>query len=238
MMHTGLIILFSMAVFVFPVAAQAAENDSGGARTLSLTGTGIVKAAPDIARVRSGVVTQAKTARAALIQNSAAMQAVLDLLHKHGIDKKDMRTDNFQVRPQYYRNDKKRNQPPVITGYRVSNMLRVTVRNLNRLGVILDDIVMHGANSINSINFSVSRPKALRDEARQKAMADALRKARLYSQAAGARLGRVMTIRETGGNIPPRPRMAMSAMESKSAVPIARGTQAIRASVAVTWELE
>lgn len=202
--------------------------------TITVAGTGTVSAAPDMAEITSGVVTQAPTAAQALAASSQAMERLLQALGALGIAARDIQTTNISVAP--LRRQGRDGQPPEITGYEVTNQVRVKVRDLPRLGRVLDQQVGQGANLVHGIQFGRQEPVPLQDEARKRAMADARRKAELYAGAASLRVGRVVAVQE-GGAASPRaeiaPRMAMSA-----AVPVAPGEQEIQASVTVTFTLE
>lgn len=142
-------------------------------RTLSLSGSGEVKSAPDMASVTSGVVTQGATAAEALSANTKAMTALFDGLKTSGIAEKDIQTSNFSVQPRYDYNNNNGGAPKLV-GYDVSNNVTVTVRKIADLGGLLDTLVKAGSNQINSIGFSdVSQPEAWMDEARRRATADA-----------------------------------------------------------------
>jgi uncharacterized protein YggE len=202
--------------------------------TVTVAGTGSVSATPDQAEITTGVVTQAPTAAQALAANSQAMERLLQSLGTLGIGPRDVQTTNISVSPQ--RRPPKEGQPPEITGYEVTNQIRVKVRDLSRLGRVVDQQVSQGANLVYGIHFGLQEPNPLLDEARKRAMADARRKAELYATAAGLRIGRVLVVRESGVTPPrpePTPRVTMSA-----AVPVAPGEQEIQASVTVTFTLE
>jgi hypothetical protein len=213
-----------------------APNEGAPRRTSTVTvaGSGTVSGTPDQAEITTGVVTQAATAAQALAANSQAMERLLQSLGNLGIGPRDIQTTNISVAPQ--RRTPKEGQPPEITGYEVNNEVRVKVRDLARLGQVLDRQVSQGANLVYGIHFGVQEPAPLLDEARKRAMADARRKADLYAAAAGLKVGRVLSVQEAGVAPPqpgPAPRMAMSA-----AVPVAPGEQEIRATVTVTFTLE
>ena len=203
--------------------------------SITVVGSGTASARPDTAEVSTGVVTQAPTAAQALAANNAAMDKVLKAVAALGIADKDVQTTNVSVTP-LRRQGRQEAQPPEITGYEVSNQVRVKVRDLRGLGRLLDTLVAQGANSLGGISFSVDDPAPVMDQARTKAMADARRKAEVYAQAAGLRLGAVRSIRESTGGVPrfggEMPRMAMSA------VPVAPGEQEFQASITVTYELK
>jgi hypothetical protein len=222
------------------MAASAEEEPTPA--TLSLAGSGEVAAAPDMAVIASGVVTEAKTARAALSANNAAMAEIVAAMKNAGIAEKDLQTSGFSVEPQYYYPPQQkdgRREPPRITGYQVSNRLGVKVRDLAKLGELLDLSVSLGANQVSGIAFSVTEEQPLMDTARKQAMGDALRKAKLYAQAAGVTLKRILTISESSGRRPPQPFLARSmAMEAADSVPVEAGELTLAAEVNVTWEIE
>jgi uncharacterized protein len=213
-----------------------APNDGAPRRasTITVAGSGTVSATPDQAEITIGVVTQASTAAQALAANSQAMERLLQSLGNLGIGPRDIQTTNISVSPQ--RRAPKEGQPPEITGYEVSNQVRVKVRDLARLGQVLDRQVSQGANLVYGIHFGLQEPAPLLDEARKRAMADARRRADLYAAAAGLKVGRVLSVQEAGVAPPgpgPAPRIAMSA-----AIPVAPGEQEIQASVTVTFTLD
>jgi uncharacterized protein YggE len=215
-----------------PAAAEDARMD----RTITVSATGTATAVPDAARIQTGVIAEAATAREALSANNAAMAKLIAGLKENGIDPKDIQTANFNLNPRY--TNPRDGQPPVIDGYQASNQVEVHVRDLDKIGDVLDKLVTLGANQMNGITFEVSAAETLRDAARKVAIANARRRAELYAAAAGAKVGKVMAINE-GGSAEPRPyfkagRVA-AAMDS---VPVERGTQALEANVTVTWELE
>lgn len=202
-------------------------------RTVTVSAAASVEAAPDAASITSGVVSDAETARAALDANSKSMSNLIDGLKAAGIDAKDIQTSNFSIHPRY---ESRRNEgPPELVGYRVENSVNVLVRDLPKLGEILDVMVSLGANQMQGMNFVVSNAETLKDEARREAIAYALRRAKLYAAAAGAEVGEVVSIsEEVPSEGPPRPYRAMR-ME---AVPVEPGQQSLEARVTVTWKLK
>lgn len=228
--------LATALVLIAGLTAPALAEDTFH-RSITLSGTGETTAAPDLARVTSGVQTEAKSAREALTANNRAMTAVIEGLKQAGIAAKDIQTSNFSVGPHY---EYPQNARPVLVGYQVSNTVTVTVRDLAKIGETLDRIVTLGSNTINGIGFSIDDPEKLEDEARRLAIADARRKAELYAAAGGFKLGRVLTVVESssGGPRPPMPYMRTAKMEAADSVPIQGGEQSITVQVNVTWEIE
>ena len=205
--------------------------------SIVISGTGVVTAAPDTGNLAAGVASEAETAADAARANSAAMQRVLDALDAAGIAKKDVRTEHFQVHPVYGDPMPASRERPRITGYRVSNQVTVRVRDLEKVGAVLDAVMGAGANEIAGISFSIADPTPLLDEARKRALADARRKAELFATTAGVGLGRLLELSEDGGGMPgPMPRMAtMSAAES---VPIATGEMELSITVRARYAIE
>jgi hypothetical protein len=205
-------------------------------RTISLAATGTVKATPDKIDITTGVTSEAMTAREALDKNTEAMAKVVEALKTDGIEGKDIQTTNFSVSPVY--EQRKEGQAPFVSGYRVVNSVRISLRDTKKLGAILDKVVSLGANTIDSIEFSVAEPEALKDKARKRAMENVTANAELYAEAAGVKLGPVLTIIEEETFIPRYGSAAPARMEMAKDVPIEAGTAAIEVRIRVTWELE
>ena len=208
-------------------------------RTIVVTGIGDVKAKPDMAVINSGVLTEAPTARDALAKNNSAMSSVIDALKKAGIAEQDIQTSNFSVSPQYPPYQPNQTQAPRISGYQVSNQVSVRVKNLAKLGAILDGLVQVGANQINGISFDIDQPKQLQNDARKLAVADARAKAELYAAAAHVSLGRVLQISEANIAVGPQPMAyAMDKVSAQREVPIAAGQQTLTANVSIVYEIQ
>ncbi|MEP3276597.1 MAG: SIMPL domain-containing protein [Stappiaceae bacterium] len=232
--------LLAISFALAPVSssfAQAADANEQTAQ-ISITGTGHVQATPDMATVTSGVVSDAKSARDALNENSKSMNAIIDKIKSAGIDAKDIQTSGFNISPNYNNSKSNYSGSASIDGYRVFNNVTVRVRDLAKLGDLLDTMVTEGANNISGINFIVSEADTLSDEARKKAVANAKRKAELYAAASGVKLGRVLSINEGGGFQPVQGRaLRMEAMASSDAPPIEQGQQTLTTSVNMVWEI-
>jgi len=203
---------------------------------ITMQGRGEVRARPDMAIVSLGVVRQADTARDALDANNQAMQAVLQSLKSQGFEDRDIQTSNFSVAPRY--DFSRPGSPPKLDGYEVSNQVTVTVRDLSKLGGLLDQAVSDGSNQIYGVAFAIAAPEPLADAARKLAFEDALRKANLYADAAKVKIGPITRIEEQGGYRPPQPYVKSMRMAAEaSQVPIAQGEQSIEIDVSVSWEI-
>lgn len=216
--------------------ATVALADDAARSSLTVTGQGRVEAVPDLATVSLGVMTQDRSAAAAMAANSAALSAVIDRLAAAGIEARDIQTSNLSLGPDVqYSPDG--SSPPRITGYTASNQVTVRVRDVARLGAVLDSAIADGANTLNGISFGLQDDTALLDEARTRAVQDARASAQTLAAAAGVQLKRIVTITEGGGNAPPMPMYRMEAAMA-SDVPVAQGEIGITASVTVVYEIE
>jgi hypothetical protein len=161
----------------------------------------------------------------------------MDVLKANRIADKDIQTSNFSVRPEYRRNQRGAQQPEVV-GYHVSNQLTARVRDLPALGSILDALVQAGSNQISGITFGIDDETGVLNQARNRAIVNARAQAELYAQAAGVKVGRVISISEQG-TIQPRPQPMFRAMAvAESAVPVATGEQELGATIQMVFELQ
>lgn len=230
-------VLVLTAVMLMPAAVSAEEAQR--VRSISVAGHGEVKAVPDLASVSMGVMTSGKTAKDALAANSKAMNELMAVLKKAGIEQKDIATSSFFVGPRYDYGQGG-SQPPKLAGYDVSNMVTVTVRKIEAMGVVLDAAAGAGTNQIQGISFTVSKPETMLDEARKEAVAEARRKAEIYAAAGGFSLGQIVSLNEGVGYQPPVPMMAktMAADAAGAPPPISQGEQALAIDVNVVWEIK
>lgn len=209
-------------------------------RTLNVNGMGQTYLTPDIAYINIGVHTESDTAANAVSANTENTKAVTDAIKKAGVDAKDISTTNFSIYPsQQYSPEGK------VTGtiYMVDNTVYVTVRKLDNLGKLLDDVVGAGANSINSIQFDVADKSAAVKEARAKAVEDAKKQAQELADAAGIALGSIQTISFYDNSPYPSPMMygkggGGGAMEASAAVPIQPGQLSISVTVNIAYSIK
>jgi len=167
-----------------------------------VSGTGKVTVTPDIATLRLGIAAQAATVAEAQSQAAEAMDRVMTALTDNGVDEKDIQTQYFSIY-QVTRWDREKEEE-IVVGYRVTNMVTAKIREIDKVGSIIDAVAAAGGDltRINSIGFSVDDPSAYYEEARQKAMADARAKAEQLAELAGVRLGKPTYISE-GIQVPP-----------------------------------
>ena len=224
------------AAFAALIAAMSALPALADEGKIVVTGEGRVDSAPDLATISVGVSTQAATAAEALSANNAKLATVLERLKTSGVEGRDLQTSGLSLGPRIEYNSAT-NQPKVVN-YEASNMLTVRVRELSALGTILDQTVADGANVFNGLEFSLADPQPALDEARKLAVKDARRKAEMMAEAAGVKLGKLMTLDE-GGRDRPVPMMRMQAVAaSAEAVPVAEGEVSYTVSVTAVWEIK
>jgi uncharacterized protein YggE len=217
-----------------PYAAQAQSAEAP--RQISVSGTGRVDLAPDMATVRIGVTHQDEDAAAALQQTSDAVAAMLARLTELGIAARDVQTAGLSLNP-VWRDRPDQQGQPMPWGFEASNVVSLRLRDIAALGEVLDALVADGANRLDGVSFGLQDPEASMDEARRLAVADARRKATLFAEAAGVALGQVIDLTETGMATPRPQMMEMAAMRADS-VPVAAGEVGITASVQMTFALE
>jgi uncharacterized protein YggE len=222
--------LILSTALALPVAAPAWAEETS--RFITVSGTGTVEAAPDMATLMIGVTSQAATAAEALAANSTATEAVIARLTASGVAARDMQTSNLSINPNWTGYD---SSTPTISGYVASNMLTVRIRALDTTGEVLDAAVADGANTLNGMTFGLSDPEPAYNDARREAVEDARAKAELLAAAAGVKLGPVLSITDSAAPMGPMPmyRDAVSA----SPVPVVGGELGLTASVQVTYEI-
>jgi uncharacterized protein YggE len=237
------IILVALASLISGCAGAAfaqtttpvAEEGKPATRTLNVTGSGKAFLTPDIAYVNVGVHTEDKSASQAVAKNSQDSQAVADALKEFGIDPKDIQTTNFSIYPQqqYDSNGK----PTGEITYTVDNTVYVTVRDLDKVGELLDAVVKAGANSINSIQFDVADKTTALSAARKAAVEDAQAVAEELAAASGVTLGDVQTI-SIYSNETPQPVSSGGVVKLEApSVPISPGQMILTVQVNIIYEI-
>jgi hypothetical protein len=207
-------------------------------RWVEVTGEGAVSAAPDFARVTLGVTTGGKDAGEAMAANAKSASALVTLIKAEGVAPADIRTSAVSISPVFAQPSPGHPAEPAITGYSVSNDVTVIVRDIPRLGALLDKAVAAGANAIYGIAYGENDPGALLDKARPLAVADARRKADIYARAGGAQIGRLMELTEETGAQPPVGFAARAfAQGGAPATPIEAGEDKLRVTVTARFEL-
>ena len=203
---------------------------------LSVSASADAKRVPDVASISTGVVTQATDANAAMRANAVQMDKVMAAIRKAGIAERDIQTSGINLNPNYKYVE---NAPPAIVGYQASNTVNVKVRDLSKLGKVLDTLVEQGANQINGPSFEVDKPEEAYDEARIAAIKKAQARAQTYADALGLKVRRIVSISEGGASLPrPMPMMRAMAMDSMAKeTSVSPGEASLSVSIDVVFEL-
>lgn len=221
-------------------ASAQSQQIAGPARSdgtlLSVSAQAESSRVPDVASLSAGVVTRADDANAALRANAEQMTRVMQAIRAAGVAERDIRTTGISVNPDYRYAE---NQPPVITGYQASNTVSLKVRDIGKLGEVLDALVASGANQVNGPTFEIDQPEAAYDEARRAALERAQARAEMYAKTLGLGVRRVVSISEGGGFQPPMPMMKAMEMDTGSRVqsPVSPGETTLSVSLDVVFEL-
>lgn len=255
--------VLALSLFVVPwsfgCAGSTTVVQSALPQGISVNGHGEAQGQPDIARVTLGVETRSKVATEATEQANQQMAAVIAAIKQQAVADKDIRTQNFSVnfeqQPEPYPPapgdappSKEATRGAVATAapasdvprgfYRVSNTVQVSIRELGKLGAILGGATAAGANSVWGIQFDIEDPSKLESDARQKAMAQARARAEQLAQLAGVKLGKVISVGESGGGIMQRDAGFGYAMKAANSVPVQSGELTISQDVQVVFAAE
>lgn len=225
------------AAMAAPVGAAAEVQITAQGPVVELSVTETVEARPDMAEVSAGVTTDAPTAVEAMRLNAVEMTRVIERIRALGIDEDDVQTTGINLGARYDYDQP--NQRQVFRGYRASNRVSVTLRDVDEVGGVLDALVAAGATDIGGPNFSLENDSAAKAQARQTAVRKAEEMARQYAQWSGYTGVRVLKISEALYRDPPMPMMRAEAMmdASGSRTPVAPGLVGSSVTVAVTYEM-
>ncbi len=222
-----------VAALAIPSFAQQSPPPSSGSstRTVTVSGSATITSSPDEAVITLGVQTQAPTAQGALQQNASRMSAVMKAILGDGVKQADVTTVGVNLYPNYDSGGS------VVVSYTAQNQVNVTVRDLSKVGTIIDDAVGAGANLSSGIQFQLSDQNQGVEKALSDAVADAKAKAEALASAGGATLGQVVTITEgSAPQYPPVP-FGLAAGRAADTTPVSPGTIETQVRVTVVWAL-
>jgi hypothetical protein len=211
-------------------------------RTIRVEGMGEVKVAPDEAFIDVAVETLAPTAKAAAEENARKMDKVVTALVQAGIPRKEIETRNFSVFPEYQPQPRPE-EAAKLRGYRVSNQVEVHVRELSRVGTLLDTVLAAGANRVDTVRFGLSKPEVVQGDALRNAVERARQSAQVLATALGVKLGPVLdasTVSEPPHPFPAVARFEMARAGSGADVttPIQPQEQTVTARVTLIFAIE
>lgn len=180
-------------------AAYSASDGTTPPPAISVSGMGEVFGKPDIAFIELGIDVTNEDVGAAVERANEVMNAVLAAISQQNIAEEDMQTVYFNVWPEDRYDDKGQ---PIGRVYHVQNTLRVKVRDIATISDVIGAGLNAGANSVNSLSFSIEDTSALEAEARQKAIADARSRAEQLADGLGVSLGAPLSVSESSGGVP------------------------------------
>lgn len=216
------------------VVAAASGDPTHG---ITVQGTAIISLKPDMASLYLGVDAQASTATQAQSNASKAMAAVIAAVRKEGVADTDLATQGINLNPTY---EPMVSGTPHVNGYQASQSLSIKVRDLDKVGPVIDAGVAAGATSVGGISFSLADPTAATDQARQMAVADAHKRAQTLATAAGVTLGAPISVTEESATQPPVYYAASGATVDKAAIaptPVQVGTTDVTVTVDVVYSI-
>lgn len=216
----------------------AAAGDQPPEHTIAVMGSGKVTVVPDMATVNLGVVIERNSAKAARQAAAASMTKVVAALKALGIADKDIATTTVSLNPVY---NYPANAAPVIRGYQLQNMVQVTVRDLDKLGDVLDNSILAGATSVDGISFDVADRTGAEQQAREAAVSDAKAKADTLAKGASVHITGVSSMSESVSTPVWYERMnapAALAAGDQAQTPVMPGTTDITITVSVTYLID
>ena len=226
--------LVTLALICAWTLAAAAETPTA-VSSIRVTGASIVTANPDRARVDVGVVTQAPQSQVAVSQNARTFNAVMTSLHKT-FAAADIKTLTYTLTPDYQYHAS--GGAPTITGYTASNVARVTIDDLVKIGDVIDVATKAGANRVPNIQFTLRDEQAARSQAVREAAVKARAEADILAAALGLKVNRILTVEEGGPvAVPVREVMLARSEPMSAATAIQPGSIEVSANVTLTVEV-
>jgi uncharacterized protein YggE len=239
----GVVVLAVLGLFLVAKTVNTfAERDYIGKAVrdrdlITVSGMGSVTAKPDLAKVDVGVFSEGQSVSAVQGDSTSKMNAMIDALKTLGITDADIQTSNYNLQPKIDWSDNKQR----VIGYTLTQTVNVKVRDLAKVGDVLESATSHGANQIYGVQFTIDDPTSIQDEARVKAIKEAQKKADALADAVGLHIVKVVSFSEAGGFEPPYP-MQYAAGDLASAVKnvapqIEAGSLDVKMNVSVTFEV-
>ncbi len=232
-----------LALFLVPGVPMTAHaqtlpaTQASDATLLNISAQAEARRVPDVATLSAGVVTQAVDGNTAMRENAVQMDKVMAAIKAAGIAERDIQTSGINLSPQYRYAE---NEAPKITGYQASNTVSLKVRDITKLGKVLDSLAAQGANQINGPSFEIDQPEPVYDEARLAALKKAQARAETYAKSLGLRVRRIVSISEGGqGGFRPMPVMAMASRSAKMEMDtaVSPGETTVSVNLDVVFEL-
>jgi len=255
--YLGWTIIGALLIFAFSymswTRAYSQSIDPSSIRSFTVSAKGEIVAVPDVAQFTFSVNSQGGLDVAQVqTENTRSMNKIIDFLKSEGLDKKDIKTTSYNLQPRYQSFNCPRGSilpggpiqpcpPPEIVGYNVNQSVLVKIRDFEKTGTILSGLVENGANSVSQLSFVIDDPTEVQNEARKEAIKKAKTKAKSIAKAGGFRLGKLLTIQESGPPVAFFARaqaLTLDSIGEASVAPqIEPGSQEITVSVTLRYEI-
>ncbi len=234
------LLLVVSAVLLAASYGFAQAQNSAQPSTLTAVGNGEVRVRPDLAVVRLGMQTEAKTAGQAREQNAAIVTKVINALKALGIPERQIETSSFQIYPiRRFEDDQKPQGEPPIVGYSVVNIISTRTEDLNLVPRIIDTAVGAGANTVESVDFRLKDDRSARQNALKQAVDDAAANAKTMAEALKVRMVKVYQVQQGGvGVVPPPYPVRSMALDAGAPTPIFPGEVTVSASITLTYLIQ
>lgn len=221
-------------LILFTSSSVAQETFNKLPPSIRTSGEAVVTVQPDRARIDVGVVTQANSSQTAVSQNAQKLEATLARLRQLLGANADVKTVSYTLTPNY--RYPREGGEPTITGYTATNIVRVTLDDLTRVGSVIDAASQAGANRIQSLQFTLKDEQAAQAQALREAAIKARRKAEALASALNVKIVRILSAAEGGSPVIPVRDIAFARAEAAQ-TPIEPGTIDVRAEVVLTVEI-
>jgi len=212
------------------IVGFSSQAYADGNRAISVTGVGKATAVPDIATISIGVQAEAKKVAEAQQMAAVAMNKTMAALEKNGVAQKDIQTRRYYINPVREKGE--------IISYRVGNIVSVKIRDIDKVGIIIDDAVEAGGDLIRveGIRFGIDDPAPYYEKARERAVEDARAKAEQLARLNGVKLGKPIRISEGGGLFPSYEAGGIR-LSGNLAPPISPGEMEIAVDVSISYAI-
>ncbi len=249
----GILAVFAYAAVSY-VNTYSSSVGPSSLRSFTARGAGEVVAIPDVAQFTFSVISEGgKDIANIQKENTGKVNKIIDFIKSNGVEKKDIKTQSYNVQPryQYYEcgtapfsagtvTTTKKCPPRDIIGYTIKQTVLVKARSFNKIGELLAGAVKNGANSVSGLSFTLDNKEKIENQARAKAIKNAKEKAESIAEAAGFRLGRLISVQENVYIPPPFYRSGMEGAKVVNITPpgIEPGSQKVTSSVVLKYEIK
>ena len=239
----ALLALAGLATLILAVGCTTEETvqvlpGGGQAQGISVTGTGKASGAPDMALLTLGVSAEEKSVKEARDKAAEAMNGVIKSLKDNGVDDKDVQTQQLSIEPQFDYADGRQE----LRGFRVTNIVTSKLRDLDRVGEVVDDAATAGGDllEVRGLSFTIEDPAELRAQAREEAVKDARARAERLAELSGVKLGKPISINEEGFVVPPSIPFGRGDLQAAPAAetPVQPGEMEVSVNVSVVFAIE